>query len=427
MFYHVLNDKLLLSEHPLNYYPNLDNLNIKKVSKESSFNFKDNIYALNKLNPLKTRRSFTVNSVNSLFLKEETIDLLKKPLSTSVENTWLFEKINNRKITFVNTEYKSFKDIVLNPPNFPLSKEKININVVGLGDVGGTLITGLRLLGRECIDTIGIYDTDTNKVKRWNLECNQISSISKDVDFPEIIPKSEEELFDCDLFVFCVSIGVPKVGEEKGDLRISQFKGNSKIIDYYANLARENNFKGIFSVVSDPVDLLCKRAFEYSNKNKEGKWDFKGMAPEQIRGYGLGVMHGRALYYSKDIAPEYKIEGRAFGPHGKGLIIANSINNYNDSLSLLLTEKTKNANIEVRKTGFKPYIAPSLSSGAISLIDTIKGNWNYSANFLGGTYLGCKNKISPSGLELETLDFHKKLFERLTSTYELIDNIYNSI
>jgi malate/lactate dehydrogenase len=35
--------------------------------------------------------------------------------------------------------------------------------------------------------------------------------------------------------------------------------GNARIINLYAQIAREKGFKGIFAVVSDPVDLLCNQ------------------------------------------------------------------------------------------------------------------------------------------------------------------------
>ena len=73
-------------------------------------------------------------------------------------------------------------------------------------------------------------------------------------------------------------------------------------------------------------------------------------------------MNARASYYAsqnKDYS-HYLKEGRAFGPHGEGLIIADSIENYNEEISNYLTDKTKKANLEVRSIGFKPYVAPAL-------------------------------------------------------------------
>jgi uncharacterized protein YceK len=87
------------------------------------------------------------------------------------------------------------------------------------------------------------------------------------------------------------------------------------------------------------------------------------------------------------------------------------------SISIALTNKTRTANLELRKTGFKPYIAPALSSGAFSIISTIKGEWHYSATFMGGVYMGSKNRLSLQGTELEMLDLPHSLYTRLEKTY----------
>ncbi|WP_102400071.1 lactate dehydrogenase [Haloimpatiens massiliensis] len=428
MHYYSFKNNLIVCHHNINYYNNIKPTDFKKVSEDYCCNFNGKVFVLFKLNPLNSRRSFCINNEKLLYLKEETLDILKESSKDYNSPNWLISKIKEGKATGINTEYPNWDDS-LNYNFLPLcnNKSHLNINVVGLGDVGGTLITGLRLLGGEFINKIGIYDKDINKIKRWDFECNAIASADTTLNFPTIIPLEEKDLFNCDIFVFCVSVGVPKVGDEKEDVRITQFRGNHNIIEFYAKLARKNNFKGIFAVVSDPVDLLCKSVFQFSNINSDGYWDFKGLAPEQIRGYGLGVMNGRALYYSKDIAPEYKTEGRAFGPHGEGLFIANSINNYNEQSSLLLTEKTKKANLKIRAVGFKPYIAPALSSGAISILDTLRGNWNYSATFIGGNFFGCKNRLTDAGLEVETLPLPYEIFTKLQETYVLLQNTYSSI
>jgi len=51
----------------------------------------------------------------------------------------------------------------------------------------------------------------------------------------------------------------------------------------------------------------------------------------------------------------------------------------------------------VRKTGFKPFVGPALSSGSYPIIATLSGKWHYSATFLGrGIYrckrIDCKNQ-----------------------------------
>lgn len=64
---------------------------------------------------------------------------------------------------------------------------------------------------------------------------------------------------------------------------------------------QKQNFKGIFAVVSDPVDLLCRAAFIESNKNPDGTFNFSGLSSDKIFGYGLGVMYARAAYYAEKI------------------------------------------------------------------------------------------------------------------------------
>jgi hypothetical protein len=387
------------------------------------FNKNDIVFFLGKLPLKESRGSFCLSDPSLLFLKEEGISLLKTPEKViNTENqsmltslpTALIKKINNKQIKYINTAYPNWEKLLVKKPSL-----KWRINLLALGDVGSTLLIGLKLLGGHLIESIGIFDTRTDVLKRWEMELNQIS-LPFNNNLPEIKIISKEDLFDCNMFVFCASKAVPPIDSSLKDVRMVQFEENSKIIKEYARLAREASYEGIFSVVSDPVDQLCYSAFKESNTDREGIWDYKGLMPEQIRGYGLGVMNARAIYHSKkkESLYHYEREGRAFGPHGKGLIIADSIYNYDNEKSLYLTEKTIESNLEMRALGYKPYIAPALSSGAVSIIKTISGEWHYSSSFLGGAYFGCKNRYISSGIELERISLQEKLEEKITNTYK---------
>jgi len=413
MFFYKLKDKILISQ--------LEYKGLNKISENEVKENKGIIYALTRIDPLKSRRSFCITDPSLIFLKGEEIHLLQKPKKIEYElPRWLKERIKEKRVSSLNTKYPNWQEALNH--KFPTNWK---INIVGLGDVGGTLLTGLRLLGGRHIKSIGIYDKNINITKRWELEANQIFCPFTAQKFPEVYQKREGNIFDCDLLVFCATIGVPPLGEEQKDVRMRQFEGNSKIISDYARKARKRSFNGIFAVVSDPVDLLCKSVFLASNKNENGEFDFKGLAAEQIRGYGLGVMHARAVYYSKQNPKitKYSKEGRAFGPHGQGLVIANSIKKYNKSLSEMITNQTIKANLEIRKTGFRPYIAPALSSACFPIIATISGKWHYSATFLGGVFIGAKNRLQKSGIEIERLDLPKNLVEKIRASYKELSNI----
>ncbi|MCX7903519.1 MAG: lactate dehydrogenase [Caloramator sp.] len=408
MYYYKFKDKFLLS---------LEEYNLPVASEDECVK-NDILYFLRKMPLGKSRRSFVVTSPSELFLEDEDIEILNQPQNSYVLPQKLEDKINLRQLVFVNTNYNNWQEILTFNQNYK------KINIIGLGDVGGTLLTGLRLLGKNIIESIGIYDKNIDKINRWFYEANQILEPFSTDKYPEIIKINEEDIFDCDILIFCVSSNVPGL-DEKGDVRMLQFEGNSKIIKEVAKNARKKNFKGIFAVVSDPVDLLCKVAFLESNKDENGNLDYKGLNPEQIIGFGLGVMNARASFYSNFIkgAETYVKEGRVFGPHGKDIVVANSILNYDDEISIELTERVKNANIDVRMTGFKPFIAPALSSGTLSIISLIKGDWFYGSTFIGGTYFGCKMRTNNGFIEIERNPLNERLLMRIKESYRKLGEI----
>ena len=332
--------------------------------------------------------------------------------------------IQKESITCVNIVHKSLEQWNKEENDLVFIKKK-KVHILALGDVGSTVLIGLKLLGKDCIDTIGICDVNETVCKRWEYEMNQTTFPWEYNCLPEIEIIDQEHLFDCDVFVFCASKGIPPIGSDIKDVRMAQFEANKTIVNNFAKQAREKQFSGLFAVISDPVDPLCKSAFLSSNEDEEGKFDGKGLLPEQIQGYGLGVMNARAAYFAKKDKrfQSFLKEGRAFGPHGQDLIIANSIENYDDELSKELTMLTIEANIRTRELGFKPYIAPALSSAAISLILTLQGKWHYSSNFLGGVYMGCKNRTTISGLEIESLPLPETLYCRIKKAFQNLENI----
>lgn len=436
MNYYTYKSKLILAEKNIENYSYISKDLLKEIKSfnpdyftENSVSNYNNIYVLNELPPMYSRKVYCISQPSLSGINKESLDMLRLShvISESVSD-WLIKCIDLRKVTSLNTLYPDWSKVI-SSNDYLLNKlstgYKYKINIIGLGDVGGMLATGLRLIGGDYFSSIGIFDKDINKVNRWNLELSQIFSPEEGYLFPSIEILHEDALFDCDIFAFCVSTGVPKIGSEKKDVRMVQLEGNSKIISYYAKLARKCNFQGIFAVISDPVDLLCKVVFKDSNTDENGKTDFKGISPENIRGYGLGVMNARAAYYASknEKASHYLTEGRAYGPHGEGLIIADSINNYNVEISDYLTDLAKSSNMEIRATGFKPYIAPALSSAALSILATVKSSWNYSSTFIGGTFMGARNRLLSSGTEVEALDLPDTLYNKLLETYNYISKM----
>ena len=329
---------------------------------------------------------------------------------------WLIEKAYEGNVCGVTSEHALQHAL----KQYHSKKTKKRVHIAAMGDVGGTMLIGLALLGGDVIDTIGIYDFNEDLCKRWEHEINQIAYPWQYDRLPRVEVIAEHQLFDCDVLIFCASKSIPAVGNEAGDVRMVQLEANTAIIAQYGRNARKAGYDGLFAVVSDPVDLLCQRVYAASNYDEYGVWDGKGLRPEQVQGYGLGVMNSRAAYYARqeERFARFLTEGRAYGPHGSKLVIADSVERYQHEVSLELTQKTVQANLEVRSLGYKPYIAPALSSAAISILLTIRGEWHYSANYLGGIYMGCKNRTTRYGVELEHLPLPAMLLDRIRDAKE---------
>ena len=362
-------------------------------------------------------------------VKEGLFWLDQKQLDKKAEKLFVAEKcvlidaIEKGQATLVNLSYGTMEEWKKRMEKEVKPRKKVHL--LALGDVGSMVLTTLKLLGGDCITELGIYDVNDAVCRRWESELNQAAYPWAYDALPEVVILKEEELFDCDVFVFCASKGIPPVGSDIKDVRMAQFEANRELISLFAKKARMDGFKGLFAVVSDPVDPLCKAAFLASNENMEGQFDGKGLLPEQIQGYGLGVMNARAAYYAKQDArfASFLTEGRAYGPHGENLVIANSIEHYDDALSRELTRLAVEANLRTRELGFKPYVAPAISSAAISILLTLRGEWHYSSNFLGGVYMGCKNRTTEYGLEMEALPLPEALFSRIEKAYQSLEAI----
>ena len=352
--------------------------------------------------PVLGRGCFKVNHPGQLTGAGHGLDALDQSRLPQVQvDEWTARAIEDGRLTAVNTARPGWEDLLHWSPG----PGKKRVNILAIGDVGSTLLTGLKLLGGDVISSIGICDLSDQITARWEFEMGQINLPWNYDVFPEVEVISPENLFDCDMFVFVASKGIPPVGSQVKDVRMHQFENNAKIVAHYAKMAREKHFQGLWCAVSDPVDPLAKTAYLESNRDETGSWDGQGLRPEQIQGFGLGVMNARAAYFAKrdKRLASFLAEGRSYGPHGTGLFIANSIEHYDEELSQELTRLTVTANLKMREIGFKPYVAPALSSGALSLLLTLRGEWHCGSVFLDGVYMGVKNRFTPSGLEAELL------------------------
>ena len=365
--------------------------------------------------PLAGRDTFPVTDPAQLTEREGVASLCAAPGPEGLPRE-LTNAIRAGRVRAVNLAHPRFEELMAPLPR----PEKVRVNLLALGDVGSTLLMGLRLMGGDVISSIGICDLREGVAQRWEFELNQIQLPGPYDALPPVEIVSPEQLFDGDVFLFCASRFVPDTTVKTGDVRMAQYALNRELAALYARKAREVHYKGLFCVVSDPVDPLCRAVLTESNRAPSGEMDYQGLFSHQVRGFGLGVMNARAAYYARKDPrfASFLTEGRSFGPHGEDLVIANSIRNYDDALSRQLTEQAVRANLQMRELGFKPYIAPALSSGALSLLLCLRGQWHCSSTYLGGVFMGARNRVTAAGTELERLPLPRQLQDRLQTTMD---------
>ena len=365
--------------------------------------------------PLAGRDTFPVTDPAQLTEEEGVASLCTAPCPEDVPPA-LLSAIRAGRVRAVNLAHPRLEELLA-----PVSRpEKVRVNLLALGDVGSTLLLGLRLMGGDVISSIGICDLREGVAQRWEFELNQIQLPGPYDALPPVEIVSPEQLFDGDVFLFCASRFVPDTAVKTGDVRMAQYRLNRELAALYAQKARQARYRGLFCVVSDPVDPLCRAVLTESNRAPSGEMDYQGLFSHQVRGFGLGVMNARAAYYARKDPrfASFLTEGRSFGPHGEDLVIANSIDRYDDGLSRLLTERTVHANLQMREMGFKPYVAPALSSGALSLLLCLRGQWHCSSTYLGGVFMGARNRVTAAGTELERLPLPRQLQDRLQTTMD---------
>lgn len=360
---------------------------------------------------LTCRGIYAVTDLNEVE-EEESVALLM-PLQEKAEGE-LAEFVAANGATVLNTVFAGAFDVLLR--FLRPKREDLRVTLVGLGDVGGTVLTGLKLLGHE-LSQIAVYDHNEAMCRRYEMELNQVLCERSGIPMPRVTICREEELFDCDLFLFTASRGVPGLNSGVKDVRMAQFDANRAMLDVYARKARAANFRGLFCQISDPVDHLAREVFLCSNRNERDEYDYAGLLPEQVQGFGLGVMAARAAYYAAKEGIDF-VAGRVYGPHGEGLVVANSAcDGYDDAASRRLTELTRTANLAVRELGFKPYIAPGLSSAAVSILRLLRGQDHYGALALGGAYFGCTSRMTRRGPLLRRETICEQLYGRLEETH----------
>ena len=119
-----------------------------------------------------SRASFSPTCAGQLLADSENASALNSTaLPQDETDAFLAECIAADKVRAINLNHPRFTELFT--PAAP--KRKARINILALGDVGGTMLTGLRLLGGDVVDSVGICDLSPAMSARSEIEANQIN------------------------------------------------------------------------------------------------------------------------------------------------------------------------------------------------------------------------------------------------------------
>ena len=175
--------------------------------------------------PLAGRDVFAVTHPRLLTAEERMSTLTDAAAAPEVPPA-LEQAVGEGRVTAVNLDHPRWEEMLR--PLLPRRKKRVNL--LALGDVGSTLLIGLKLLGGEAIGRIGICDVREEAARRWEFELNQIAPPMVYDALPEVEIVSQEDLFDCDVFLFCASRFVPDTAVKSGDVRMAQYQDRKSVV-----------------------------------------------------------------------------------------------------------------------------------------------------------------------------------------------------
>ena len=146
MYYYKYKDKFLFSKIHIE--------ELEKTTEDQIMDCQDTIYFLNSMDPFSSRRGFMVKSPSQLEKSNEGLEILQTDDNDSPIPDWIGKRIKDGNIKAINVSFPKWKEELDDLPSH------WRINVIALGDVGSTLLIGLRLLGSNM--TIGclLYTSD---------------------------------------------------------------------------------------------------------------------------------------------------------------------------------------------------------------------------------------------------------------------------
>ena len=253
--------------------------------------------------------------------------------------------------------------------------------LIGCGNVGMSYAYAL-VNQQTYVDELCLIDIDMDRVKGEVMDLNH--SLPYCPSKINIRCGSYSDCADASIVVICAGAN-QKVGETRMDL-ISK---NAKIFKGIIDDVMKNNFKGIFLVATNPLDVMTYLTYKYS-----------GLPTRKVIGSGTSLDTARLKYMiGNKLGISTKcVNGYVIGEHGDSEFVAwSSVNVGLQNINYFLSESEKTA------------IEDEVRNAAYEIINR-KGNTSYG---IGSCLVRITNAIL--GDEKSVL---------VVSTYDSINDVY---
>ena len=144
--------------------------------------------------PSLCRASFAITHLGQLQSSENSLWLDANSFyqQPTYQEAALGELIAKRELRAVNRAHPRWRELCQQQKPQP----PFTVNLLACGDVGSTLLIGLKLLAQNTIRKIGIYDINPALCQRWEFELNQICAPSAELTSPVVSIITKDQLFD---------------------------------------------------------------------------------------------------------------------------------------------------------------------------------------------------------------------------------------
>ena len=291
--------------------------------------------------------------------------------------------------------------------------DKKKIVIIGCGNVGMSYAYAL-LNQRTYCNELALIDLNEERVQGEVMDLNHCLAFSPSKI--KIKAGTYEDCSDADLIVIAAG-----ANQKEGETRLDLLNKNSKIFKGIIDEVMKNNFKGVFLIATNPVDIMTYVTQKYSNVPKN-----------RVIGSGtsLDTARLRFLVGEKLNIDPTNVHGYVIGEHGDSEFIPWSnvtvaMQNISDFLSedemSSIAEEVKNAAYEIIKKKGATYYGIGMT--LVKITNAILGNENSvmvvsSYDDENDVYIGLPSVINAHGAE-------RKLYFKLND--EETNKLQNSI